>query len=672
MPESSSQRLGASARRPPLANASPASSFGHAHEPKSLPLTPGEVRSGAILHGQTALFHVEIPLSCSQLVVHLHRGSGDPLLMLRHGAPPRVPRRSRIVADFWDQEAFNANAPDHHVAVDSQSGLLVPGTWFVGLTNYNYHVRETCRYALTLSLSSGAIRGQEHVPNFKPIDGSQSSRQGLGARDMVRELGDTPIGVRTSRHTPTRSRPISYTPVAARGSPSVDGPLVMRTPLTRSAPHASSYNAEIHLGNIYAESNSYVESTAPYAWAESPTTPFPTAQHGSSRTLPDSSRTLPDPRATLGSDISNGEFLHNGADHSLAKSIGVLTDELARSRSELASVSRIQRGHAIVSLLGHARQLQLARAVGGWRAGAEATEGRRLARTGPLAERAGELQAVVDAQEQKLVDARAQAAFAQEHATRLTVQLERERDARAADAAAEFEVLSALLRARAEYEPIISPKPHKGDSASGGSSSGLLRLFAALGGDGGARELAEYKATRWRLDEGDRLQRQANMLDREIGRAHAADKNTELHAVAAEKAVLAQEQSTIAEALRDELSFAQADSELLRARVEELELRLERSALDLREAREGILPIAERNVELANAEAAVVQRTVERELRAMDELTIRIERVLQSRLAAANSGTHPGSVSLPRSAASGAGRYGRGLPSPVAGLRQNL
>jgi hypothetical protein len=49
-----------------------------------------------------------------------------------------------------------------------------------------------------------------------------------------------------------------------------------------------------------------------------------------------------------------------------------------------------------------------------------------------------------------------------------------------------------------------------------------VRLFAAIGGIDPARELAELKAKRWRLGEDERLERQANLMERELGKARNA------------------------------------------------------------------------------------------------------------------------------------------------------
>ena len=60
--------------------------------------------------------------------MRLKRGGGDPLLMARFGTePPRVPRRAKILADVWDQQSFDQDAPEHvlSVAVPAGGGLEV-------------------------------------------------------------------------------------------------------------------------------------------------------------------------------------------------------------------------------------------------------------------------------------------------------------------------------------------------------------------------------------------------------------------------------------------------------------------------------------------------------------------------------------------------------------------
>lgn len=175
-------------------------------EAKAQRIPPGEVRSGAILPGHTALFYIDIPSACQQLVVHLHKGSGDPLLMLRSASPPRVPRRSRIIADFWDQEAFNANASDHHVAVDSLSGLLTPGIWYIGVMNYNFHVRETCRYALTVSVSGGEATGEDVDSLADPYETPAPAVVSSNGRPTS-ATGPPPRPSNTFRQAASRQRP---------------------------------------------------------------------------------------------------------------------------------------------------------------------------------------------------------------------------------------------------------------------------------------------------------------------------------------------------------------------------------------------------------------------------------------------------------------------------------
>ena len=83
--------------------------------------------SATTLSGKTSLFSVPIrnllPNHVATLTVRLKKKGGDPLLMLRAGLdPPSVPRRSKIVADAWDQEAFDAE-PDTWALLTGQPEL---------------------------------------------------------------------------------------------------------------------------------------------------------------------------------------------------------------------------------------------------------------------------------------------------------------------------------------------------------------------------------------------------------------------------------------------------------------------------------------------------------------------------------------------------------------------
>lgn len=86
------------------------------------PLKPYSARSSSVLPGSTDLFTLQLPLSCDHVTVRMRRKGGDPLLMIRCNEPPRVPRRSKVVADAWDQASFDADATDHSVTLQ-----LTPG-----------------------------------------------------------------------------------------------------------------------------------------------------------------------------------------------------------------------------------------------------------------------------------------------------------------------------------------------------------------------------------------------------------------------------------------------------------------------------------------------------------------------------------------------------------------
>ena len=77
-----------------------------------------------------------------KLVVRLkRRGGGEPLLMVRFGAsPPSVPRKAKVVADAWDQEAFDSGRTEHCVAVTIPDGCEAVS---VGVHNCSGQHRET-------------------------------------------------------------------------------------------------------------------------------------------------------------------------------------------------------------------------------------------------------------------------------------------------------------------------------------------------------------------------------------------------------------------------------------------------------------------------------------------------------------------------------------------------
>ena len=107
--------------------------------------------SASVLAGQADVYVVHPPPSASAILVRLRRDRyGDPLLM-GGGAPPRVPRRCRVVADTWDQEAFDADAADHSIVLAAPPA---GAPLYVGVHNYASHRRETCRYTLSAAVQA--------------------------------------------------------------------------------------------------------------------------------------------------------------------------------------------------------------------------------------------------------------------------------------------------------------------------------------------------------------------------------------------------------------------------------------------------------------------------------------------------------------------------------------
>jgi hypothetical protein len=123
-------------------------------------LKPNGSHSTSTLSGSTTTFQLPLRPAAAegaQLTVRLKRKGGDPLLMVRFGTePPSVPRRGKIVADAWDQEAFDAERAEHSVTVALPTGCDI---LCVGLCNYSAHRRETCYYTVTTTL---------HVPAPPP------------------------------------------------------------------------------------------------------------------------------------------------------------------------------------------------------------------------------------------------------------------------------------------------------------------------------------------------------------------------------------------------------------------------------------------------------------------------------------------------------------------------
>ena len=119
----------------------------------------GTSHASSVLAGQTDTYALPLrlpPEGASTLTVRLKRKGGDPLLMLRAGSqPPSVPRRSKIVADAWDQEAFDSERAEHSVTMHLPTGCDLV---HVGICNYSAHQRETCYYTLQTSVFTTPAR----------------------------------------------------------------------------------------------------------------------------------------------------------------------------------------------------------------------------------------------------------------------------------------------------------------------------------------------------------------------------------------------------------------------------------------------------------------------------------------------------------------------------------
>ncbi|KAL1518807.1 hypothetical protein AB1Y20_003087 [Prymnesium parvum] len=117
-------------------------------------LKPYTAHSSSVLPGQTDIFTLRLPPACTAIKVKMRRRGGDPLLMIRCGEePPRVPRRSKVLADAWDQEAFDAGSAEHCVALALTSHSQPV---HVGVCNYTAHRQEPCFYTITVETDQPA------------------------------------------------------------------------------------------------------------------------------------------------------------------------------------------------------------------------------------------------------------------------------------------------------------------------------------------------------------------------------------------------------------------------------------------------------------------------------------------------------------------------------------
>ena len=116
----------------------------------------------ALAPGQFTHWVVSVPvLVQSHLTVTLEHigGGGQPMLLLRHGAVPRVgnwERRRfsmlRVEADVWDHEAFHRREPQAKL----RCAQPMPGLWIVGVGNYS----ETEAATVSLRLRLDGVLGR--------------------------------------------------------------------------------------------------------------------------------------------------------------------------------------------------------------------------------------------------------------------------------------------------------------------------------------------------------------------------------------------------------------------------------------------------------------------------------------------------------------------------------
>ena len=116
----------------------------------------------ALAPGQFTHWVVSVPvLVQGHLTVTLEHigGGGQPMLLLRHGAVPRVEnweRRRfsmlRVEADVWDHEAFHRREPQAKL----RCAQPMPGLWIVGVGNYS----ETEAATVSLRLRLDGVLGR--------------------------------------------------------------------------------------------------------------------------------------------------------------------------------------------------------------------------------------------------------------------------------------------------------------------------------------------------------------------------------------------------------------------------------------------------------------------------------------------------------------------------------
>lgn len=132
-----------------------------------IPLKLGVSRSGCVLPGQTDLIRLDLSSRASTRVrLHMRRSGGDPLMMIRWGGePPRVPRRAKVLADAWDQLAFDTDAAEHSLLIDIPEDGSSPT---VGIHNYTHNAeRHTpCLYSVCLSPVEAAVSAQAYRAAF--------------------------------------------------------------------------------------------------------------------------------------------------------------------------------------------------------------------------------------------------------------------------------------------------------------------------------------------------------------------------------------------------------------------------------------------------------------------------------------------------------------------------
>ena len=177
-------------------------------------LRPNTSHSGSVLVCRTNAYHMPLKLATSgTLSVKMRRRGGEALLMVRFAGPPTV-RRSKVIADSWDQEALDSGRSEHSVLV-----AVPPGCEGVYIAVHNLPTRqprETCFYTLVTHVETTAPpllgeRLRTSVPRtpsaLTALRGSVSARCSVDAAEYRPSTPRTTAALSSMAATPNRAEP---------------------------------------------------------------------------------------------------------------------------------------------------------------------------------------------------------------------------------------------------------------------------------------------------------------------------------------------------------------------------------------------------------------------------------------------------------------------------------